>query len=166
MFADLARRERDAEAAVGELLEHARLLEAGRRANHGLQAAQVALDHLEAEVRLILEHELIALAGARLAAYLRDERRADYVTLGELHRDGVVARRRRIVDHVARAVLVVAAVDLGLARSLDRNGQAAHARVLGHDAELARLVREAVRQTRAVCCHVAAAASSCVCCCC
>jgi hypothetical protein len=155
VLADFTRRERDAQASVAQLLEQTGLLVGRGRANGGVQVANVAaLDHLETDVGLVAEDELIALE-VRVARDVSGEGRARDVLVGELDRDGVVARRGRVVDHVARAVLVVAALNLGLAGPLDGHGQAARARVLRDYAELAGLVAHAVRQAGAVRGHVA-----------
>ena len=130
---------------------------ARRRLNSGLQVVYIALDHLETDVRLIAEYELIAFTRATLATYFGDEGRAHNVLVGELHSDRVVARRRGIVDDVTRAILVVTTLYLGLGRSFHGHGETARARILGHNTDLARLLANAVRQSAAVRGHVARA---------
>ena len=70
--------------------------------------------------------------------------------VGELGRHLVLAGRCRQVRDVDRAVLVVLAANLGLARPLDGERQTARTRAPGRDTEVGRVTAHAVDEAEEV----------------
>ena len=70
--------------------------------------------YLQANIRLIAVHNLVALVQVISVLDLGGEWRANNMLVRELDSDRIIARDSRIVHDVARAILVVPALDLGL----------------------------------------------------
>ena len=123
--------------AVGAVVQvgHLAVLDVSARAGHvGGHVERTAAGYLERELtqaahlggvgRLAVARDPLGEARGR-AAHVDAEGRARHVLVGELDADQVVARLARLVRHAAAAVLVVVALDLGLARTLDGQAKSA-----------------------------------------
>ena len=115
------------------------------RSDVGLQVGAADSGHLEGEPALAadlgdgdgLPHPL-DLTGLLLGSLATDgdsKRRPGHVLVGKLEVDDVESRLRRLVGDVEGSVLVVFAFDLGLAWTLDGEGEAAVSGILRVDGE-------------------------------
>lgn len=80
------------------------------------------MKYLQANIRLVTVHDLITLVNVFSILDLGCEWRANNVLVGELDSDCVVSRYGWVVDDVARAILVISALDLCLGGTLNGNG--------------------------------------------